>query len=613
MVWDNPFIKLKSVSPAGSQIRDGGSTVGASLLDRILSFIIDMVIWLPLSKLIFASYKKQILGQMLTESDLSVDLMMQMLVFAGAYVFLFIVVYSLFLAFIGATPGQLILGIRVMSRETLKPPSLLVAGARGCLFVLSLVTGGWPLLAAFGHSKRMCFHDLATDTVTLSRKPQTITGEYLQYRPFLRTYYLMTTSLLITFLLTTLYAINEKAKLKSLSFVDQVKPFCQELPEGIHFYDSAISAFLVGAVDEECLLSFSDKIFHSPAEEFDPKWSYFAKYLTNSEDPELQAQYHKALCEQPDSQACQWIKLYQHQIGSVGLEKLRPQNLLEKVLLIRSANHYQDYDLAFTALKELPKHQAFKSIHLSLTTAYHSTRNPSYEHDKMFIEIMQGLRSDSHFIDPLEMMCDFKLSRSCHNQSMGACKTLFNQPEYLGSSSNHKILLSRLGRGIQASICDGAELPGINQALSVLPFEERRELQIFLKLVHNSKLNIDDKLEQQVKLLKKKAMGSRVHEQLLVRFYQILAHKMSQDSSHRWASLRPHQDFYLNWSSALLPLKAIMQGRMIASDSDPVVPSQGAPRAKTEIKTLRDVKTKADLVTEITPASGAEPETLGDR
>jgi len=562
MVLDNPnVIEHQPVGPSGASV-SRPKEIGAPLVDRILSFVIDMSILLPLSKLILAPYKKQIFGQLIHHSKISMDLLLQVFVLGCAYVGVFIFFYSFMLSMWGSTIGQRVLGIKVIHVDTQSNPSFLLSIARGALLVFGVLTGGWPLLAAMGHSKRMCFHDLATDTITVSRKSVPDNQNYLLYRPLLKTYYLVTFSLFLTIILTSLYTLNEKAKIKVFSFLEQVKPYCESLPEGIHFYDSAISGFLIGSVTEECLLSFQDEIFSSPAGEFDPKWSNFAKYLAYQSEPLLQADYAKVLCREESSQECFWVRLLKMSRLKIDDLNYSPKNLVERILLIRANQFFYRFQNANELAQALPSHEDLNQLKFSLNLGFEAIKNGHSKNEHIFLNIFDSWGYRQNHPDALEMMCDYNLSHGCSNQVVRACKKLASIEGYL-EHPNRITRLLRLDRLIQASACDQSEFMAVTKVLRGLSVEDQRQYSSFISALKGSE-------ETRIKALhnlRNLALESIVNQQRLVRAYQVFMNQSSKKMSLASSFLQHDKHNLTLWSHALRVLEKPLINRSFASEA----------------------------------------------
>jgi uncharacterized RDD family membrane protein YckC len=562
MVFDNPFLSENQKANFKVTLSSKTWPMGAPLIDRVLSFVIDMSIILPLSKLILAPYKKQILSQMVDHSQISTDLILQLFTLGCAYLGVYIFFHALMLSIWGFTIGQKVLGIRVVHNDTQSNPSFLLSIARGLLLVFGILLGGWPLLAALGHSRRMCFHDLATDTMTVSRKSMVSNQNYLLYRPLLRTYYLVTFSLVLTVTLISLYSLHERAKIKVFSFLTHVKPYCESLPEGIHFYDSAISGFLIGAVTEECLLSFQDEVFSSPAGEFDPKWSYMAKYLAYQSEPILQADYSQVLCQNKGSQECFWVRLFKMvQIKQEDLD-YNPKSLMERILLIRANQFFYRFQRAYELAQGFPNHETLNQLKFSMTLGFEAIKNQDSQMESILMNIFDSWGHQQFHPDALEMMCDFNLSNGCSNQLVRSCKKLASLEGYL-EHPDRKIQLTRLNRLIQASVCDQSEFKSVTKALSSLSAQDQKQFTSFISALKGSETNRLKSFHN----LRSLASESVVDQQRLVRAYQVLLNQGSKKMRLESSLLQQDKDTLILWAHALKGFEKPALNRALASEA----------------------------------------------
>lgn len=559
MVLENPFIKpTQQTHSQGSQVPEIG--IGAKVSDRVLSFLIDILIWLPLAQLLFASHKKQLLTQLLLESQISTDLMIQGIVFASLYCAVYILVNALFVSTLRGTPGQLLMGLRVVSFESRQHLSFLQAILRAFVFVVSLLFLGWPLVASLTHKRRRCFHDLASDSIVISTKKLVVLNEVKQWEPFVKMYYTITFSVLLTIVFAVGSSLQSKSKLKVFSFMSEVKSKCPDLPEGTNFYDSAVSAFLVDYADQDCLLSFSDSIFSSPEGEFDPSWAYFSKYLLFSDDIELKTQYEKALCKEPESKGCQWIKLKSGNRDAKALS-LIDKSLTTQILKIQYSLKKMDYSRAYKMAKDLPDHEAFTKVKVEGLALFDQSNFEPNGVDEKIKSIFKNIFGIDQSVSLLQAQCDLSLIKTCHPEAISECKELAGLSHYWESESASEKKI-KLARTLQASICDGAVWPENNQVLSELSLSERKEFLIFSKL---RTYEFED-LSKELSFIDKNRDQNELLESIMLRAYSVLSnHPKYQNSQSRWAKLM-NVDF-VNQNSEWFPnLKLQSPARQTASE-----------------------------------------------
>lgn len=92
---------------------------------------------------------------------------------SGVKISLWILYCTLFLTFLGATPGKLLFGLRVVSRdEPGERPSLTAALLRSAFFIISAFAAGLGCLWALFDGERRTWHDriAATRVVRVDRR-----------------------------------------------------------------------------------------------------------------------------------------------------------------------------------------------------------------------------------------------------------------------------------------------------------------------------------------------------------------------------------------------------------------------------------------------------------
>lgn len=549
MVIDNPFEPVNTPSSKANSfgaLREfGAGRVGAPFIERVLSFIIDMAMLWPLAQLILSPIRQQLSNLALT-GYLNFELLSVGFIYLGALLLLLSFTHALFYSMLGASPGQFILRLQVVSNEDGKKLSFLRSWLRSGLMYLSLLFFGWPLIGALAHHQRRTFHDLATDSWVTSKrnefKKAAVYTEAALYRPLVRSFYITSTGLMLAVLLLMGAALYEKSNLKVFSFLEEVKPYCEDLPEGSGFYDSALAAYLVEAASDECLLSFSDQIFASSQE--DQHWGFLAKYFVLKNEGELRAQYEKALCQDMESEGCQILQLYRGE----GLVTETAKSLTYKIAAIHQLNMRGLFKEAKALADKLPVHKAFSRIKSEASILARATQLEQLADFSidLALDVYKKHYDQEWEIGLSQGLCDIELSKECAPKKYEHCQKLANNKNYLVTTDAVEFSMRAL-RLSHYSACSKNALPLSPQAFSGLPKEIRRASEIMLKGHELTPKQIVLELES----LHKISSPAALSEHARARVYQYLTQQKKLMSSLPSVTAQVDADFKKRWSHAI--------------------------------------------------------------
>lgn len=436
MVQDNPFYNssknnLNDKSSVGiSKKKINLSGLGAqrgrpNIIDRVLAFIIDMAFLLPLSSLVLFSFRREI-ETFLKTPEAKIDLILSLGVY-GFYLFLFLsLTLALFVSVLGYTPGQKVMRLKVVDNESQDRPTLLQAWLYSSLLLLSLLFLGWPLFQGLIHSKRKFFHDLGSDIEVLTLKEPSILTQSKIDTQMVKSFYIVTSSLLLSFfVLMTSFIFSQSSKRK-VTQLSQVKPHCDNLLDGNHIYDQMISSYLMGLVDEACVLSVQEEAFASTEELLD--WAYLLKAIVYKEETELVLQYEKHLCRlETTSEACYLWGLYKDKKfpNSKPHEKL---TLTEKILTLESYKFWGHGAQAKLWFSLLPQDEIFSknkaSIDQLVLMENHSNDNLLV---KTHWEAIKNFLTEEESYQFIQLGCDQELKKSCLKKDTYFCQQFITE------------------------------------------------------------------------------------------------------------------------------------------------------------------------------------------
>ncbi|MBX7232062.1 MAG: RDD family protein [Bdellovibrionales bacterium] len=299
----------------------------ASPLDRIAAGVTDSLLILsPLSLLMIAPLKRNMTQAILFEIPSSLT---QALLFSLLILLSIIFIYYIFFIYIwGATPGMKLFNLRVVDLWTLKPPKFFSACTRAFVQIFECFLFGLPWIALFSNPERRTLHDLISDTLVLSQRPNNISSPNRNESSLVRGLYLaiisITGILFFSLVGDTLgfMVMNDR----SFIFSDAKKNtlLCEDISEIAKDKNLknqserlllAMEIFAAGQLEQKCLLKEAEALFIE-----DPKINsqtaalgYLAKAFALSEEPDSSNEYLKKVCETDEnSESCQMAEIIEH-------------------------------------------------------------------------------------------------------------------------------------------------------------------------------------------------------------------------------------------------------------------------------------------------------------
>lgn len=299
----------------------------ASPLDRIAAGVTDSLLILsPILFLMIAPLKRNMTQAILfeTPSLLTQDILLSLLILF----FLLLIYYIIFIYIYGATPGMKLFHLRVVDLWTLKPPQFFPICTRALVQIFECFLFGLPWIALFSNPERRTLHDLISDTLVLSQKPNKVDQPNRNESSFVRGIYfaLISISGVVFFSLVSdtlgFMVMNDR----SLIFLDEKKNtlLCEEISEIAKDKNLtnqsnrlllAMEVFAAGQLEQKCLLKEAEALFIGDAK-IDSQVAalgYLAKAFALSDDPDASNEYLQKVCEEDEiSESCQMAKIIEH-------------------------------------------------------------------------------------------------------------------------------------------------------------------------------------------------------------------------------------------------------------------------------------------------------------
>ncbi|MBX2987075.1 MAG: RDD family protein [Bdellovibrionaceae bacterium] len=278
----------------------------APVMDRLLAFLIDFLIFSPVIGLAISGLLKEIRTLLLLNPE-SPEAGVLWILLVIAVVALAIFSEALCLSLMGGSPGQRFLHLRVRSLPDQGPIDFVQALSRAALWWLSLP---WvmPLLSVYTHPLRRAFHDRASDTLVVTDRGVGDLGPLPLEREFFLSWSRM--FLILVLFGATLSVLRLQDLISQRHFTQQAMSeageLCLEVPAelaGVRRLDRVVATFLAGGADKECLDHEADLMLWS-AGSAGKAFAYLAKGLAADESDVSTVYLNKACEVESKGEAC---------------------------------------------------------------------------------------------------------------------------------------------------------------------------------------------------------------------------------------------------------------------------------------------------------------------
>lgn len=336
-----------------------------SVADRFLAFVIDVFLFIPVIGLFVAGQLKDVREYTLQRED-SPEAFIVWILFVVSVFVLSILLQSVFSFFWGASPGQKILNLKVVStsgKALSFPQSLL----RSFFWWTSFGFFGWPFLEVFSHPKRKCFHDRASDTMVISLVSNQDKGPTVLEQQFVGSW--MRLAFLVLVLFFSLYFMKVNQMVRGGLFTKEELSgkglLCDiELPEKFSMaqrLDMLLGMQILEDGDKECLDLESDLALWN-RESKDKALGYLVKVFL-ADDQDRKKEYQNYICENfKDSEECVTATHFvsKEKLPANELRKKGLTLLTSRVLLLKDVLADKNYISAAALIEDLMKEEALQ-------------------------------------------------------------------------------------------------------------------------------------------------------------------------------------------------------------------------------------------------------------
>lgn len=334
---------------------------------RILSFVIDYFIFAPvISFLVLVFFHSGV--DIYRSFPKSSEAQSVFCYLAVGYVILSTFFQALFMSFIGATPGQYFLKLKVEFKNT-QYPIFLQAWARQLGFVISFLFLGIPFLKALADENGQCFYEKMTESQLVSRWPMDQSSYFNKSIDLDRKFWSASLATISSFLIAlglVIFWKNYQFVLTSPDTYAKMKAKQKSCSEFVHLDSTdrlryAIAMNLVGTVSDSCLDQEADFVLWRNFTD-DRALAYFAKFVSSNNDS-LEGKYLKQACsEDESSEGCYWATTFaENNFSAIRNNAEMAKTILGKVLLYEFASK-GNTKKRMQAFNELKEYVDFKSV-----------------------------------------------------------------------------------------------------------------------------------------------------------------------------------------------------------------------------------------------------------
>ncbi|MCX7978391.1 MAG: RDD family protein [Bdellovibrionaceae bacterium] len=327
----------------------------APVSDRVVSFVIDFLVFSPVIGLLVARDIRELRLLTLFGADQqSINEVFSLIVLGVA--FWSVLLSMLFLWFWQATPGQRFLKIRVLSLDG-QHLTLTQCFLRSLGFFVGLVSLGLLFFGVMAHSHRRALHDRLSDTIVTTLKDQVDPGPLPMEKSFFSSWGRSFVVALLLFIgISWLTAPRGQSSIVASSS-ERESILCTQLPEKIPMeqrLDWALGLFLLDAVDADCLRKETQIVLwnrHGQKKIL----AYFSAFIL-SDDKEEAERYAKVVCQDGEgSLECSLLRFWQSQSPERSdlLRRFGLRDVTSRVLVLKDSLENGNYLSASALMQDL--------------------------------------------------------------------------------------------------------------------------------------------------------------------------------------------------------------------------------------------------------------------
>lgn len=338
----------------------------APVSDRLLSFLIDFMIFSPVLSLLGAGLLREVRTYLLLQSE-SPEAAWTWILFVAWTAVCTVVLQALCFKIWSATPGQKFMQLQVRSypdgaRELGWAQSFLRAIFWGAGFAL----GSIPFLSVFIHSRRRALHDRASDTIVVTLKeegdPGPIDVEARFFASVVRAVVLVvaTAALAAGFRLKSMVASGDFSHVARL----EEGRLCERVPAsltGTKRLDTALALYFASQVDAECLDKEADEALWNK-EGAERNFGALIRYFLE-DDLVKKKKYRELACADAGSEACGLVAYNESKDDDRGnlLRKAGLSTLSARYLLMQESLDNKEFLSAISLIEDLQGERGFST------------------------------------------------------------------------------------------------------------------------------------------------------------------------------------------------------------------------------------------------------------
>lgn len=397
----------------------------SSAADRLLANVFDVVLFIPVFSFLLANlYRKWELMYFLSPGSVEFFILCGVLaVFTASLTILF---QSLFIYFLGASPGKYFLKLKVVSHanpnQKLRYSQCLL---RSFLWVMEALSLCLPFLEVLSESQRRPLHDRAAGTMVVTLKKEGDTGPHLLETHFIRQLLMISSLAVFTWVVLTVghfYKLAVRGEFKK-SELESNNYLCSSVTNAITAKDSrldkALAMYLADEISEECLAAEADFVLWTPDQE-DKAWAYLAKGFLKKYDSEQFTAYLQKACDvQAEGEPCE-IAQYESNPSQFSLPK---GSLTAQVLRVTQDFEKGQYVAAEQGFTDLARHSGFENFVPQGLVKSFWAQNKIEKAEGAYEGVIHQMSGDSA-TELAAWICHEKLDRECSQESISSCEDL---------------------------------------------------------------------------------------------------------------------------------------------------------------------------------------------
>jgi uncharacterized RDD family membrane protein YckC len=394
----------------------------ASVCDRLLGFVLDVLLFVPLCSLILAQVFRRI-EYFFQVSPSSTEFYVLLGVGAVLSLILLIIYQALAIMLWEKTPGQFFLKLKIVNHQfPERRLSSTQALLRSFLMVLQTLFI-FPWLEVLSHPLRRALHDRASDTTVVTLKAYGDLGPHPLESAIVRQVLFVAAAVFSMWSITSVGFVYRMALHGDFKKNELIRDqyLCDSVTDHVDHgesrIDKAVALYLADQISSECLQAEADFIFWQP-DSGKQDWAYFAKSILYRGEESKSEKYLQKACEiSKESEVCKISK--QMQTSNV---KGPFESLSGKMIWLESLYSKSDFAAAERAAHELSAIDGLqgKALEKIMKMAW---LKEDFGHARGILEAASGFVDSESRAEMAAWLCFEELQNGCHSRQP-ACDKL---------------------------------------------------------------------------------------------------------------------------------------------------------------------------------------------